>query len=177
MQVYEVHMLHITLGAARAVNPREDPLGRSIVGYAEWMTAEELHEANRGCWVLGERADREQFALFSYDGIVRQAMQIDRIVPAGERRALEGTVLGRGHDVYDAFVGKPAPTRTRNPVAYVETEVAAPACACGCGAAVTKGYFVPGHDQKAVHERVAKVGTVREFIEWFDEVWPSLGAN
>ncbi|MFE9941705.1 hypothetical protein [Streptomyces hirsutus] len=32
-----------------------------------------LFRANRGCWVLGERADRELVALLSAQGIVRQA--------------------------------------------------------------------------------------------------------
>jgi hypothetical protein len=44
-------------------------------------------------------------------------------------------------------------------------------CACGCGAVAVRGDFAPGHDQRAIHDRIRKVGTVREFIEWFDRTW------
>jgi hypothetical protein len=163
-------MIHITLKPAFMTDPAVDALGRSMAGYSELMSEEQVHEANRGCWVLGARADREQYVLFSFDGIVRQAMEIDRIVPAGGRRAFEGPVLGPGHPVYDAYVGKPSPIRTRNPVAYIDS-VLGRRCRCGCGSEVAKGYFLPGHDQKAIHDRVAKVGSVRDFLAWFDEQW------
>ena len=29
----------------------------------------------------------------------------------------------------------------------------------------------PGHDQRAIHERIAKIGTVKDFITWFDDTW------
>ncbi|SRR6266851_173369 len=29
-----------------------------------------------------------------------------------------------------------------------------------------------GHDQRAIHERIAKVGTVKDFITWLDDAWP-----
>ncbi|MFE2022458.1 hypothetical protein ACFW9O_30955 [Streptomyces sp. NPDC059499] len=38
-------------------------------------------------------------------------------------------------------------------------------------APVTLGWFLPGHDQKALHDRVAKIGTVHEFIHWFDRTF------
>jgi len=41
-------------------------------------------------------------------------------------------------------------------------------CACHCGTPINRGDFLPGHDQRAIHERIAKVGTV---ITWFDETW------
>lgn len=44
-------------------------------------------------------------------------------------------------------------------------------CHCGCGEPVATGWFLIGHDQKALHARVAKVGTVREFIDWFDNTY------
>jgi hypothetical protein len=61
----------------------------------------------------------------------------------------------------------------RNPITYFESEYAARVCGCGCGAEVTLGYFLPGHDQKALHDRVAKIGTVHDFILWFDEIYES----
>jgi hypothetical protein len=30
---------------------------------------------------------------------------------------------------------------------------------------------LPGHDQRAIHDRIAKLGGVREFIEWFDATY------
>lgn len=48
-----------------------------------------------------------------------------------------------------------------------------PTCPCGCGQAVRKeNRFVPGHDQKAIHERIAQQwGNTVGFIEWFDETY------
>jgi hypothetical protein len=31
--------------------------------------------------------------------------------------------------------------------------------------------FLPGHDQRAIHERIAKVGAVKDLITWFDDTW------
>jgi len=167
-------MIHITLADMRSVKPWEDALRRSYVGFAEELTEEELYEANRGCWVLGARADREQFAIINYKGVIRQAIEIKQIVPAGNRRAIEGRILSAGHPVYDAYVGKPSPVGTvRNPITYFESEFAARVCGCGCGAEVNLGYFLPGHDQKALHDRVAKIGTVHDFLLWFDEIMES----
>jgi hypothetical protein len=30
--------------------------------------------------------------------------------------------------------------------------------------------FIVGHDQRAIHERIAKVGSIREFLDLFDKV-------
>ncbi|WP_344449738.1 hypothetical protein [Actinocorallia aurantiaca] len=162
----------------RPLKPWEDPLGRAYLGFAEEMTQEQIYEANRGCWVLGARADREQFALINYKGVIRQAIEIERIVPAGNRRAMEGKILTAGHPVYDAYVGKPSPVdAVRNPITYFESEHASRACGCGCGAEVKLGHFLPGHDQKALHDRVARIGTVHEFIHWFDDIMESRQAE
>ena len=170
-------MLHITLGDLRAVDPAVDPLGRSAVGYSPDMTDDEIYEANRGCWVLGARADREQFALISHGGTVRLAIAITGIVAAGARRALEGKVLGPGDEVYDAFVGQPSPVHARNPVNYFEAPVGHRLCKCGCGQRVALGNFVAGHDQKAIHERIAKVGSVADFLDWFDATFEPHGGT
>lgn len=31
--------------------------------------------------------------------------------------------------------------------------------------------FIAGHDQTAIHKRIAKVGGVVQFLDWFDKVW------
>lgn len=162
-------MLHITLGAARQVDPELDELGRTVVGYSDDMSSTELYDANRGCWILGARADKEQFALITFDRIVRQAIAIEQIVETGVRRAIEGRILEPGDPVYDAFVGRETPIGiVRNPITYFDSSVGRRACACGCGKEVAKGYFLSGHDQRAIHERIARVGTVIDFIDWFD---------
>ncbi|MGH9127725.1 MAG: hypothetical protein ACRDY2_01880 [Acidimicrobiales bacterium] len=45
--------------------------------------------------MLGSRADREQFALVGYDGVVRLAIGIERLErqPATGRPAIEGRIL------------------------------------------------------------------------------------
>ncbi len=166
-------MLHITLGEKRATDPAIDGLGRSCVGFDESMTADDLYTANRGCWVLGARADQEDYALVSFGGTVRQAIAITAIVPTrGGRRALEGKILEAGDPVFDTYVGKPSPvSRVRNPITYFAPAVGQRLCACGCDGTVEKGAFLPGHDQRAIHARVSKVGTVVDFIEWFDATY------
>lgn len=165
-------MLHITLGDRRPVDPKQDELGRTHVGYEPGMSDAEMYEANRGCWVLGERADEENYALFSHKGVVKMAMTIDRIeATTSKRRALVGRVLTAGDRVHDIYVGGPALIqKARNPITYVEDpRFDARLCACGCGTQISRGDWVPGHDQKALHERIARVGSVKQFVQWFDE--------
>jgi hypothetical protein len=86
------------------------------------------------------------------------------------RRQIVGEVLRTGHPVFDAHVGKPSPApRARNPVTYVESDEDRRLCECGCGTGVARGPFVSGHDQRALHERVARIGTVSESLRWFDQ--------
>jgi len=172
-------MLHITLGERRPVDLNDDELGRDHVGYASDMSPDDLYAANRGCWVFGERASEERYALFSYKGIVRMAVAIDAIEPVSSARrsnrsAIVGKVLQDGDRVHDVYVGGPSPiTGVRNPVTYVpDPRFDGRVCACGCGEAITRGDWVPGHDQKALHKRIAQIGTVKQFIEWFDANTP-----
>lgn len=166
-------MIHITLGGRRPVDPEQDQLGRDHVGWDPQMGDVELFRANRGCWVLGERADREQYALLSAEGVVRLAIEIDQLVSVpGGRRAIEGRYLEAGHPVHDSYVGKPQPVEpTRNPVTYFDSAHSARTCGCGCGQPVTLGWFLTGHDQKALHDRVARIGSVHQFIAWFDATY------
>jgi hypothetical protein len=36
---------------------------------------------------------------------------------------------------------------------------------------LVKGDFAPGHDQRAIHERIARIGNVRDFLGWFDRTY------
>lgn len=146
----------------------------------ENLTERQLFDRARGDWVLGPRADREHYALVTVNGTVRMAIEIHSISTVvrrdtadtrDDRRRIEGWALGAGHPVYDEYVGKPSPAlASRNPIKYLDEPVGAKPCACGCGGETGAGEFIAGHDQRALHARVAKVGTVKDFIEWFDAV-------
>lgn len=167
-------MLHITLGPEAPTDPSKDDLGRSTIGFSPRMTPHELYEANHGCWKLGARAQNERYYLASFDGIVRQAVEIDRVEkssPDGTRSVIHGAILRPGHPVYDKWVGKRSPVQgVRNPITYFEDEADGRPCRCGCGGTSLGKDFLPGHDQTALHDRVRQIGTVAEFLTWFDIV-------
>jgi hypothetical protein len=166
-------MLHITLGPERTVDPAEDELGRDRVGFSPTMSDLALYDANHGCWKLGERAAQEDFMIVSFEGIVRQAIEIDSIerVERGSRSVVHGRILAAGHPVYDRYVGKESPVQgMRNPVTYFEDDSDQRPCRCGCGGLVAGREFLQGHDQAAIHQRIKQIGTVSEFLTWFDIV-------
>ncbi|MDT0213922.1 hypothetical protein Q9R29_08480 [Rothia sp. ARF10] len=142
------------------------------------MSAQDVYEAGRRAWVLGSKADRERYALIVHKDKVLLAIDIDRLVDVQvapgkpQRRAIEGTILTKGHPVYDAFVKRsaPAPT-TQNPIKYVETKFDFTPCRCGCGEEV-RADFLPGHDQRAIHNVIGQFGSVAKFLDWFEETYP-----
>lgn len=174
-------MIHITLSVEQTRDPDTEPLGRDRVGYSESMSPGALYDANHGTWVIGRNHFNERFVLFTYRGEVKQAVEIQRIEKVVFREAhdtrddrcvIHGKILDEGHPVYDTYVGKPSPLGpARNPVRYFTSPLdAAHPCRCGCGEAVTGADFLQGHDQTALHDRVRQVGTVAEFLDWFDVV-------
>jgi hypothetical protein len=165
----------------RVKDEHDDDMGRTWAGWDATRSLQDNYENNRGLWLLGERAERERYATFSVDGIVRMVVEVDQIetIPARDpdrrpKRAIVGRVLHGAHPIHDDFVNR-AVDNHRNPVTYVDDpDGQSRECACGCGVAVPRTRdFVPGHDQRAVHERIARRwgGTV-EFIEWFDATYP-----
>jgi hypothetical protein len=180
-------MIHITMGSERPPT-EQDPLGRDRVGFSETMSPGALYDANHGCWVIGTNHRNERYVLFSYRGIVRQAVEIQRIKVVkvrepgdtrDDRCVIDGTILEAGHPVYDTYVGQQQPVeRHRNPVRYFNSPLDTQhACLCGCGGAVAGRDFLSGHDQTALHQRVAKIGTVTDFIAWFDALTAPLAAT
>jgi len=173
-------MIHITLGPEKLMDPKIDDLGRDRVGFSETMSENALYDANHGTWVLGPRAQSERYTLVTFHGIVRQAIEIDSIEKVTKRDAsdtrddrsvINGKVLHAGHPVYDTYVGKTSPVQgVRNPVTYFDAPVDGNPCRCGCGGIVSSKDFLPGHDQTALHDRVKQIGTVSEFLDWFDVV-------
>ncbi len=45
---------------------------------------------------------------------------------------------------------------------------------CGRGGTAMGRDFLAGHDQTALHDRVKKIGTVAEFLDWFDDLTEPL---
>jgi hypothetical protein len=180
-------MLHITLGPERPVDPEQDELGRDRVGFSPTMSELALYDANHGCWKLGPRATKERYMIISFEGIVRQAVEIDSIEPVtggtrsgnrSNRSVVHGSILRVGHPVFNKYVGKTSPVQgMRNPVTYFEDEADGQPCRCGCGGSVSGRDFLPGHDQRAIHDRINQIGTVSEFLAWFDIVRGHKPAN
>jgi hypothetical protein len=77
---------------------------------------------------------------------------------------LTGQILG--HAVYDVFVGNPSPESPRlNPIGYFATPADfATTRLCAADAEQTPKDFAPGHDHVTTHERIANVGTTRDFL-------------
>lgn len=87
------------------------------------MSSEALYEATRGIWRLGARREGARYALAVYDGIVREAYEIESWHPAGStpyqtRDAIE---LAESGDRWE-FVGQLAPEPVRE--RYVGQSVA-----------------------------------------------------
>ncbi|WP_331743684.1 hypothetical protein OG762_48305 (plasmid) [Streptomyces sp. NBC_01136] len=170
-------MLTIALGTYQTFPT--DEYGKSTAGWRPGLTDEEVYEAGRGRWRLGTRADRERYALFTAKGIVVLAVRIDSITAADPdgRRTINGTVLKPGDPMYDKYVGSDAPVgKSQNPVQYVDSPFDRTLCACGCGSETPSGRsFIAGHDQRAIHDRISKVGGVVPFLDWFDKTWNEAG--
>jgi hypothetical protein len=170
-------MLHIMLTAKKLSDDPADPLHRTFYGWGEHDTIEENWANNRGYWALGARAKRESYVLFSYNEQhkVVMAARINDIIDAQGRpgrKIIVGEPLPKNHAVYRAYVGHKTPdsARVRNPVTYFDSTVGGWPCGCGCGDEIYVGEFVRGHEQTALHQRVAQIGTIPEFLRWFDAV-------
>lgn len=162
-----------------------DSLGRDWAGWFPRMTEQEAYEAGRGAWKLGPRADQETFAVIVGGKTVRAVVEIESITDPDEddRRSLIGHVLEPGHPLREAYYDQPDPSTStsRNPIGYTELpeelEFRMRDCACGCGTQ-TKRDFAPGHDQKAIHDRIKTHfdGSTLTFIHWMDQHGPAATA-
>lgn len=176
--------LTVRIGSYKTLDA-PDSLGRNWTGWFPRMTEVEAYEAGRGAWKLGPRAEDETFALIvkgNGDRTVLAAVEIDNVTAADRdgRRSIVGRVLTEGHPVRDTYLGRrdPLANESRNPVGYVdlpeEEQFRLRACACGCGTE-TKRDFAPGHDQKAIHDRIRThfEGSTLAFIHWMDRHGPA----
>jgi hypothetical protein len=142
------------------------------------MARTESYDAARGWWRLdGDRAKRERYVLAVGDGHGVQAIEITdrRYVPVIGRSAFAGNILRPGDPIHDKWVGRPVPRPSRNPIHYLPDATGSP-CRCGCGE-IVRGTWVHGHDQRAIHERIARDfgGEIASFIGWYDT--PEAGAT
>ncbi|AWW43289.1 MULTISPECIES: hypothetical protein [Streptomyces] len=110
-------MVQIQLGPEQPVDPNEDGLGRSTVGWHPGMTEDAAWESGRGIWRLnaGRALNHDEAQIVNPAGRVLAVATITGVSKHGERFALEGELL-RG----DERVGAPTPTphRSRCSVAY-----------------------------------------------------------
>jgi hypothetical protein len=169
--------IHITLADKTDLKGTNNALGRAWFGWDPTSSNEGNWNANRGNWVLGKRAEKEAYALFSWVSTrkIVMAAEIHDIVDSPDvpgKKIIEGKLLDKGHPVYDEFLGQDQPesARVRNPVTYLDAPVGGWPCGCGCGTEIYAGEFVRGHEQTALHQRVAEIGTISEFLRWFDAV-------
>lgn len=79
--------------------------------YRHRMSAEELYEATRGTWKLGQRREKARLALAVFEGVVREVYEIEQWFPAGTLSYTTRTVTlpSRRWE----FQGRPAPTSVR----------------------------------------------------------------
>lgn len=65
-----------------------------------------------------------------------------------------------------------APNRAQqNPITCFDSLLGNRECSCGYGKPISRGDFLPSHDQRTIHERIARIGTVKDSIAWFDQTW------
>ncbi len=98
--------------------------------YRSTMTPLELYETTRGCWVVGPRRNKAEYAMALYKGTVLEVYRIDRWYPAGTlkyqtRDSSDFWKSGRwefsgevAYDIRDEYVGFFVGKAGQNPVRY-----------------------------------------------------------
>ena len=81
-------------------------------GYQPGMPDDQAFDLNRWDWSLN--MDRNpRHVIFSWDGVVRFAAEISKIVPIPESprglKRIQGNVLDSAHPVYQGYVRRPTP--------------------------------------------------------------------
>src|SRR5260221_2426600 len=145
-------MLQITLGAYGRVEEEEREFApRSFCGWYRGMSDEDIYTSARAWWVLNRaRAERENYAVVTANGTAIQVIEIEdwHTNASDGRHAFSGTILKKGHPVYDRYVGQALTAASRNPIHYIDDPdgPAETVCKCGCKEATSGGTWLPGHD-------------------------------
>ena len=99
--------------------------------YRSGMSALELYETTRGCWRVGPRRNKVEYAFSLFQGIVLEVYKIDQWYPAGtlEYKTRDSAALkqeGRwefsgkvAEDIRGEYVGFSAGKAGQNPIRYV----------------------------------------------------------
>lgn len=100
--------------------------------YRSNMTVQELYEATRGTWRIGQRRNQVDIAMAVYQGIVREVYKVEQWHPAGTieyqtRNSLELQTDKRwefegeksGEDIRSQYVGFNVGKSGQNPIRYV----------------------------------------------------------
>lgn len=183
--------INIKLSDVNSEDPDTDPLRRTEWGYKPTWSPQKVFELNRGMWYLAaDRAGDERWLTFSYAGKVVTVCEIDGVEtlpwrtadPRRPKQVLTGRALEPGHPIWEHFIDLPIDP-ARNPVTYIDDPEPRQVddshrCACGCGTPIAASKsFAPGHDQRAVRERIARQwGDTLGFIRWFDETYGRTAA-
>lgn len=157
----------------------EDPSiwNRTWAGYDPHATDAVNFEQNRGVWKIAHsKGNRERIATMSLSHVIKIIAAVDHIedIPlhgGGVKQAVVAArILGPGDPDYDRLIDTTIES-FRNPVRYLPDDAADSICLCGCGAELSRGRrWVPGHDQRALHDRVTQGwGSVERFIRWYDD--------
>jgi len=100
--------------------------------YRKNMTAEELYEATRGVWVVGQRKNSVEYAMAVYQGIVKEVYRIGKWYPAGtldyKTRDIKSYLKGlrcefdailAPENIRSEYIGFSVGKGGRNPIRYV----------------------------------------------------------
>lgn len=170
------------VGAGTRVGEDPSIWNRAWAGYDPHASDTVNFEQNRGVWnIAAARGNRERIATMSLRHVIRIVAEIERIedIPlhaGGVKQAIVGRILGRGDPDYDRLFNVGIEP-FRNPVRYLPDNDADSVCLCGCGTELPTGRrWVPGHDQRALHDRVTEGwGSVERFVRWYDDEYRPHG--
>lgn len=116
--------INISLPGRSEVDPANQPIPRTFVGFDPRLSDDMLWDANRGAYEIDEHTAQERFATFSHDGSIRMVAElegVENVVEDGRvRQALLGRILRAGDPVRDALVGR-AVSPSLSEVALVDT--------------------------------------------------------
>lgn len=116
--------ININLDARSDVDPASQPIPRAFTGYDPQVSDELSWNANRGVFVLDDRAQNERLATFSHDGLVKLVAELEGIehleTEAGAAQALLGRILPPGDPVRDALINREITAQER--ISFFDTD-------------------------------------------------------
>ena len=170
-------MLHIMLTEKKRSDDPDDPLDRTFYGWDPQAAIEENWGNNRGYWVLGARANRESYVLFSHNErhVAVMAARVDMIIDA------PGQARPEDHRRRAAARGPsrvPGVRRRADPgerASAIRSPISSRLSAAGCAAAAaarrsTSASSCAATSRPHCISALPRSGTVPEFLRWFDAV-------